>query len=194
MNEENLDMDISGEVVRSVIKGIVQADSTTYQEGNRFQMIGRSVKKEGDLELKEGRVQLYQRLTPKFKELFPDKDRITRVFEGGVLIYSESNDHETILNIFSSTSLDAGGRYYPTLFSLNFGKDKSKAEEFIRELQKNTLFLKSAMERVFSPDGLPTSTLLPRNMDHKIELTTSPFIRLTKDTPVFVGVRNRSQK
>lgn len=186
MNEQTKDVDISGEVVNSIIKGIVvKADSTTFQEGIRFQMIGRSVKKEGDLDLKEGRVELYQRLTPKFKELFPDKDRITRAFEEGVLIYSESNDHETILNIFSSTSL-TGGRYYPTLFSLNFGKDKSKSEEFIHELQKNPLFLKSAMERVFSPNGLPTTTLLPRNMDHRINLTPSPFVRLKNTTPVFV--------
>lgn len=195
--KSELDDAISVETVRKVLNGVNHAVSTTFQEKNHFEMTRTNSTLIRIDPPKEGSVTKYYSLGQIIKDNISDEEFNIGTLRGfyqipdkGIVLLRDQNK----AIICSFTGYDAGGRYFEIAFELDFGENKSAGDTLVEQTQKNPLFIKSLMERVFSPDGNPQNTFFKRKMelspsdyDNKFPyIGTSPFFSLKNKSKVVV--------
>jgi hypothetical protein len=175
---------ISSVEVRRITRAVRGAVSTTFQEGRYFEMVANRIGLQVADKPKHERVPVFNELYAEFKDKFQDLDPERFVNKSSVLMYSDVDEESgnSILNVYSNTGTDVSGRSYAICFMFDFGENKKELDDFVAQTQQNPLFVKSIVERIFSPDGDPKKTFLGGQMEYGEERKTwynlSPFIKL----------------
>lgn len=205
-NTTEIDNTISGAEVKRIIEGVQSAQSMTKfsQTGYEFKMYfdpnGKKI-----IEQFRGHEAIVaddyieSQLKLRFNDL--NKAYLNREeFPTGLFIFSDKNESgANMLYLVSNTSIGRlnDNRHSSLVFALDFGENLDKLQSFVEQTQENPLFLKSAMERIFSPDvDNPYDSKLRGRMDRvggdisDPNIVRSPFIRLSEKTPVFISLKS----
>lgn len=180
--------DISVEKVRGIIKDIQYAESAVFSDNDQDFYVdsgdmngAHKVLRDGPTKGKAG----YYKLKNAVEEAFPETiDTIlktsVRLF-GKIFMVKDMDENNNLrLRIVSGTAQDRAGRMYPIYFELNFGANKDTVENTINLITENPLYLKSIMERVFSPTSSPQDSYLRGNMNTLDRDNISPFVNLPR--------------
>lgn len=188
MEYVDLGPDISLENVNSIVGSVKSAFCLSFQDEPRVTMKRSSSGKDRFIGKEKGisYLALYKEKIKKIKERFPDLD--PKIFDGpksSVLVYAGTDESgNCIVSVFCNTTQDAAGRFTNYLFELNFEKNVEKARELVSQIRENKMGIKSVMDRVFSKDGTPNTTILKGSISYgegpNAWKGLSPFLHLPK--------------
>ncbi len=176
---------ISVEDVRNTISGIESATCGIFGDGQDYYVNKSNLNKAHEVNegIREGETRLFKRLKPEFNSHFPQTDggalKTLANFNGNIFVLlDQSNPKVNLVKIACGTARDPSLRSYPIFFELNFGNNADSAAELLDKIKDNPLYIKSVVERVFSPSSNPTDGPLRGNMNTFDKYDISPFIDL----------------